>query len=369
MTATTTAQNQKKAQSILIVDDTPSNVLLLEKMLTERGYRTQSASNGEEALESVRAQAPDLILLDITMPGLNGYEVCRQLKADTAVQDVPVIFLTALHETLEKVMAFNVGGVDYVTKPFQLEEVFARIKTHLQLRWLERLRADLTNMIVHDLRSPLTVIMASMDLLALQEKGLESPETREIISSARHSAEEMIDMISSILDVSKMDAGAMNLNLENFKVNALIGAVVATTHPLSEERTVTFDSTGYATSITADIVLIRRVLQNLLSNALKYSPVGGDVRITAMPVLKAVRIAVTDSGPGIAAGQHERIFEKFGQVNGETSRLGTGLGLTFCKMAVEAHGGRIGVESTPGHGSTFWITLPRESGTGMALAS
>lgn len=369
MTATIAAQNQKKAQTIMIVDDTAANVLLLEKMLAERGYRTQSASSGEAALDLVHVQPPDLILLDITMPGMNGYEVCRQLKADTAVQDIPVIFLSALHETIEKVIAFNAGGVDYVTKPFQFEEVFARIKTHLQLRWLEKLRADLTHMIVHDLRNPLTVILASMDMLALTEAGRESANTRELITSARQSSEEMLDMISSILDVSKMDSGAMNLHLETFKLNTLIGAIVATTLPLTEARTVTFDTTGSSTSITADIVLIRRVLQNLLSNALKFSPVGGNVRITAIPALKDVRISITDSGPGIASEHHERIFEKFGQVSGKTSRLGTGLGLTFCKLAVEAHGGRIGVESIVGQGSTFWLALPQQLSSTVALAS
>src|ERR1017187_6583117 len=129
---------------ILIVDDTPANALLLVRMLTERGYKARTALSGKLALQAARTEPPDLILLDITMPEMNGYEVCAQLKADTALKDIPVIFISALNETIDKVKAFRVGGVDYVTKPFHFEEVHARVQTHLQLRRLEKLRDDLT---------------------------------------------------------------------------------------------------------------------------------------------------------------------------------------------------------------------------------
>jgi len=353
------AADQKHGATILIVDDTQANLLLLERMLAERGYQTKPISSGKLALQAARAERPDLILLDIAMPEMNGYEVCEQLKADAALKDIPVIFISALNETIDKVKAFGAGGVDYVTKPFHFEEVYARVRTHLQLRQLEKLRDDLTHMVVHDLRSPLTVILGFLDML---ESGVDqnlSATTLEFVTLARRSAEELLNMISSILDVSKMGAGEMKLQREPCDLDILIRAVLATNQPFPSNRTATLVTPDSSLSIMTDIGLIRRVLQNLFSNALNYTPDGGDVRIVVTPSNNKIRVEVIDAGPGIEPEFRQRIFEKFGQVTNSNNRLGTGLGLTFCKMAVEAHGGRIGVESEPGKGSTFWLELPR----------
>ena len=353
-----TATQEQQAPNILIVDDTPANLLLLVRMLTQRGYKPRTVLSGKLALEAARAEPPDLILLDIAMPEMNGYEVCEQLKADEALKEIPVIFISALHETLDKVKAFRVGGVDYVTKPFQFEEVFARVQTHLQLRRLERLRDDLTHMLIHDLRNPLAVICCFLDFLEFHEAQTLSANAQELVTVARRSAEDLLNMIASLLDVSKIGAGEMKLQREPCDLHALLRAVVDATQPLPDNRTVTFDTPESSLTLTLDAGLIRRVLQNLLSNALKYTPPGGDVRIVVTPSPGEVRVAVTDIGPGIAPEHQQHIFEKFGQVEDRQNRQGTGLGLTFCKLAVEAHGGRIGVESEVGHGSTFWLTLP-----------
>jgi signal transduction histidine kinase len=358
-----TATLQSQTPNILIVDDTPANVLLLARMLTERGYKPRSVLSGKLALQAARAEPPDLILLDINMPDMNGYEVCERLKADAALKEIPVIFISALSETLDKVKAFHVGGVDYVTKPFHFDEVYARVQTHLQIRLLEKLRDDLTHMVIHDLRNPLTVISGVLEILEITEARKFSANTRELVTAAHQSAKDMIIMISSILDVSKMGAGEMTLHRESCDLAALIRAVVAASQPLPGNRTVTFDAPTSSPTISVDVVLIRRVLQNLLGNALKYTPDGGDVRIVVTPACGEVRIAITDAGPGIAPEDHQRIFEKFGQIAGHTNRQGTGLGLTFCKLAVEAHGGRIGVESVVGQGSTFWLVLPGLDGS------
>jgi signal transduction histidine kinase len=343
--------------NILLVDDTPANVLLLVRMLTERGYKPRPVLSGKLALQAARAEPPDLILLDINMPEMNGYEVCEQLKADAALKEIPVIFISALSETIDKVRAFRAGGVDYVTKPFQFEEVYARVQTHLQLHRLEKLRDDLTHMVVHDLRNPLSVIFGFLDIMDHESSRL-SARTRAFLPLARFCAEDLLNMISSILDVSKMGAGEMKLQREPCDLNALLRAVVATTQPLGN-RTVTVCVQEPAQTVTVDIGLIRRVIQNLLSNALRYTPADGNVRVAVSASASEVRIAVTDAGPGIAPEDHQRIFEKFGQVGDPSNRVGTGLGLTFCKLAVEAHGGRIGVESEEGKGSTFWLVLPR----------
>jgi len=353
-----TATLEHPAQNILIVDDTPANVLLLASMLTERGYRTRSALSGMLALEAARAEVPDLILLDIAMPEMDGYQVCKRFKADAMLKNIPVIFISALHETINKVRAFRAGGVDYVTKPFQFEEVYARVQTHLRLRRLEQLRDDLTQMVVHDLRNPLTVICGFLDILEFHDGRKLSASTRTLVTVARRSAEDLLNMIGSILDVSKIGAGEMKLQREPCDLAALIRTVLASSQPLPDNRTLTLDGTASSLIITADIGLIRRVFQNLLSNAIKFTPEGGDVRIEISPSACEVRVAVTDSGPGIAPEFHQRIFEKFGQVDDRRNRQGTGLGLTFCKLAVEAHGGHIGVDSEVGQGSTFWLALP-----------
>ncbi len=350
---------QQKTPDILVVDDTPANLQLLAGMLKKRGYRVRPVPSGKLAIQAVQNEKPDLILLDINMPEMNGYEVCEQLKADAALKDIPVIFISALNETIDKVKAFSAGGVDYVTKPFQFEEVFARVLTHLQLRRLEKLRDDLTHMVVHDLRNPLAAICGFLDILEFQEAQKLSAGARTLIPVARGSAEDMLNMIGSLLDVSKMGAGEMKLQHEPCDLDALIRAVLDTTQPLHGTRTVTLDAPESAVTVTADVGLLRRVIQNLLGNALKYTPAGGDVRIVVTPFDSEVRVAVTDTGPGIAPEYHQRIFEKFGQVEDRHNRVGTGLGLTFCKLAVEAHGGRIGVESEVGQGSTFWLALPR----------
>ncbi|HCE46045.1 MAG TPA: hybrid sensor histidine kinase/response regulator [Lentisphaeria bacterium] len=351
--------NTKTSPNILIVDDTPANVLLLEKMLSERGYKTRSVISGKLALQAARAEQPDLILLDINMPEMNGYQVCEQLKSDASLRDIPVIFISALDGTIDKVKAFNAGGVDYVTKPFQCEEVYARVLTHLKLRRLEKLRDDLGYMIIHDLRSPMTVIFGLLQVLEGKKDQQLSTLDQELVTLARRSSEELLNMISSILDVSKMGAGEMKLNHDSCDLDAIIRDVLATNKPFPENRTVMFTAPESSLNITADIVLIRRVLQNLLGNAIKYTRPGGDIRIFITSSSSEVRVAVTDTGPGIAPRYHRRIFEKFGQVDNSKYRVGSGLGLTFCKMAVEAHGGRIGVESELGKGSTFWFVLPR----------
>ncbi len=346
------------APSILIVDDMPANVLLLVRMLTDRGYNPRPVLSGKLALQTAREDPPDLILLDINMPEMNGFEVCEKLKADAVLKNIPVIFISALNETIDKVKAFRVGGVDYVTKPFQFEEIYARVQTHLHVRHLETLRDDLTHMVIHDLSNPLLVIFGLLDVLEFQEAQNLSSSTREFVTLARLSAEELRNIISSVLDVSKIGAGELRLTCEPCDLGTLIRTVLSTTHLLPGNRTVTFDAQEEPLTVTADLGLLRRVLQNLISNAVSYTPSGGDVLITLTPSPAEVRVSVTDSGPGIAPEYHQRIFEKFGQVEDQGNRTGTGLGLTFCKLAIDALGGRIGVESEVGKGSTFWFVLP-----------
>ena len=370
---------QPPVPSIVVVDDTPANLHLLTGMLRERGYKVRPVSNGEFAIQTAKHDPPDLILLDIIMPEMNGYEVCERLKADERLSGIPVIFISALNETMDKVKAFKLGGVDYVTKPFQVEEVQARVATHLelrrqrrllqesyeQLRKLEELRDDLVHMVVHDMRSPLTAIYGFLRTLEELEGESLSEQGREFVQTALASTEDLVEMVSSLLDVSKMEAGEMKLNLTQCELLAIAKKALAKVEPLKGGRQLVLSGADEPGTVMADAELIARVFQNLLGNALKFTPDDGRVTVSIEPSADAVRALVQDTGLGIPPQYRERIFEKFGQVeNRATSqKYSTGLGLTFCKLAVEAHGGQIGLDSEEGRGSTFWFTLPRrESG-------
>ncbi len=353
--------------NILLIDDSPTNLQLLVGMLQEHGYRVRPVTDGEHALRAVRSEPPDLILLDVTMPGIDGYEVCRRLKADPDTAEIPVLFISALAGIEDKVRAFAAGGVDYVSKPFHLAEVLARVHTHLELRRqqralqqgllrereLEEMRDKLTHMIAHDMRSPLLALKLVLDLV---RKG--SPHTEpELLAGADATLAMLIELVSQMLDVSRFEAGWLTLGREPVELVALIQGLLGTVQPLAGGIRTRVEADGPVVA-EVDRDLIRRVVTNLVCNAFKFTPNTGQVVVRVAACGAVARVAVVDDGRGIAPRDHARIFEKFGQVGPDQRKHGTGLGLTFAKMAVEAHGGRIGVESDLGRGSTFWFELP-----------
>lgn len=362
---------------ILVVDDTPANLQLLTGMLKERGYKVRPVPSGKLALQAAKSALPDLILLDINMPEMDGYEVCAQLKRDERTRDVPVLFISALNETMNKVLAFGVGGLDYITKPFQFEEVDARVAAHLklrrlqldlatrnhelqqsnaELRRLQELRDNLTQMIVHDLRSPLTAVFGTYELLKDDADNL-SKESRTMLEFSRRAMDEILSMINSLLDVSKIEAGELQLNRSDCDLVALAREAANVLAGARGDRQVLIEPENEPLPLSVDRDLIFRVLQNLLGNAIKFTRANGEIRMRLARHDGWARISVVDNGPGIPPEYHQRIFEKFGQVRTH-QRMGTGLGLTFCRLAVEAHGGAIGVDSEVGKGSTFWFELP-----------
>lgn len=356
--------------NLLVVDDATANLELLTSLFGNLGFRVRPVPSGELALQAAAREVPDLVLLDISMPGLNGYEVCQRLKADPRLAAVPVIFLSALDDPLDKVRAFAVGGVDYVTKPFHFGEVEARVRTHLtlrrqerelelqiaRLRELEHLRDNLVHMIVHDLRSPLTSVVMTLDLL--QDGPAADPQfQREQLRAASEAASRVNRMVTQLLDVSRLEAGEMPVLRQPGNLTTTLRRAADLIAPSSPSVPIRVDSAAPCPA-SFDPDLIERVVVNLLANALRYSPAGAEVQLGASSENHHVRVDVRDAGPGIAPADQDRIFEKFGQVRSTDRLRGSGLGLTFCRLAVEAHGGRIGVHSQPGHGSTFWFTLP-----------
>lgn len=358
---------------ILVVDDTPAYLDALRTMLREHGYRARPVPNGRLALGAVEQQRPDLILMDVEMPELDGFETCERLRADERFRDIPVIFLSSLSSTDDKVKAFSSGGVDYVTKPFQPEEVIARVETHLRLRRvqkqiaeqyealkkLEGMRDSLTHMIVHDLRSPLQGILMSMELLASEEmRG--RVDVADTSTRGLRSAQSLMQIINTLLDVNKLEAGEMRLERANGDLHDAVRSAFESMGTLVNGRTVNVERPDGAVAASFDHDVMVRVVTNLVANALKFTPAPGEVTVRISRTRGGPTVEVIDRGPGIPPEHQARVFEKFGQVGAAKNRKmpGTGLGLTFCKLALDAHGGRIGVESEVGKGSTFWISLP-----------
>ena len=372
-------------QQVLIVDDTPENISLVSSILKGR-YRTKVAINGEKALAiAFSADPPDLILLDIMMPGMDGYEVCRRLKADPSTSDIPVIFLTSKTLEQDEKAGFDLGAVDYITKPISPDIVIARVKTHLdlqkqkkmlqenykQLVKLEAARDNLVHMIVHDLRGPLTIVIGHLDLLKAFEAENLTSEGQEFVEVIREAAETLAEMIASVLDVSRMESMKVKLNLTECDVVDMCREVMAKLSSLTRDRKLSLMASAMSQKVQADCDLIIRVLQNLLGNAIKFTPRTGKISVIVDPGDACVRVSVQDSGPGIPAEYRDQVFDKFFQVSAREKghKYSTGLGLTFCKMAVEAHGGRIGVNSEPGQGSVFWFELPTHSAESARIPS
>lgn len=361
------------SESVLIVDDTIENLRLLSSMLGSRGYEVRAVSSGRQALQAAEGDPPDLILLDVNMPEMNGYEVCRALKANPQLCDVPVVFLTALGEIADKVKAFDAGAVDYVTKPFQVEEVEARVRTHLSLRRasrelfesherltaLEKLRDDLVHMVVHDMRSPLTVLGGHLALLRESTQGALTHEAADDLRKAELSARTLSRMVNDLLDVSRLENRKLPLHPADHDLSALVEEVCSTVGTLDRGRRIRLEIPG-SVPVRCDGGLVKRVLENLVGNAIKHTPAGAGLTVTVSKHETRARVEVRDEGPGVPPDATERIFEKFETLAARTEQKydSVGLGLAFCKLAIEAHGCKIGVLPSVPRGSVFWFELP-----------
>jgi two-component system sensor histidine kinase/response regulator len=363
---------------LLVVDDDAGNRDVLSRRLNRQGHRVMTASNGNDALHVMREVAFDVVLLDIMMPDMDGYEVLGLIKADERLQHIPVIMISAVSEVQSVVRCIEAGAEDYLTKPFNPTLLKARIdaslekkrgrdretvlfeqlqKNYRRLQEVEKLRDDMRNMIVHDLRTPLTSVIMGVGML--EKHGGLNETQREIMTVAATGGKTLLAMINDLLDVEKMESGSTHLQYETLSPAALIAGAIEQVRSLAEEA-----QTMLVTAVPEDLTTfpgdknkLSRTLVNLIGNAIKFTG-AGTVSITASRIDSGnIRFAVGDTGDGIPADAFEKIFEKFSQLDSR-NRVGTGLGLPFCKLAVEAHGGRIEVESTPGLGSTFWFTIP-----------
>lgn len=352
-------------ETILIVDDTPANLGVLAETLGAAGYRIMVAEDGEEALAQTAQSIPDLILLDVMMPGIDGFETCRRFKALPATRDVPVLFMTALNETVDKVRAFAAGAVDYICKPIEHEEAMARIRTHLALRRLQRelerelaLKERFMQIAGHDLRNPLCLILMAVGM-AGRETGRPEEAARRL-EDIRESALQMRRIIDTFLELRP--PGSNGTGQARIDLNMMVGAV-ARQHALAAEEkgirlaTEVFDALP---PVRVDPAAAYQALTNFTSNALKFTPRGGAVTIRTRGMDGAVRIELQDSGPGVPESERGLLFKEYARLSpqptaGEES---TGLGLAIVRHLVELQGGRAGADFPATGGSIFWFELP-----------
>ncbi len=348
--------------TILIVDDTPANLSVLLQCLSETGHRVLVAEDGEEALELLERSTPDLVLLDVMMPGIDGFETCRRLKANPAHADLPVIFMTALSETEQKLQGFAAGAVDYITKPIQHEEALARVSTHLELRRLQRtlaaeldLKQRFMRIASHDLRNPLC--LATFALAVARRKANDPARVATQLEAVKESLEQMRAIIDTFLDLSPQ-ASDQKVDL------ATLAEAVVRQHQVAAEakaQTLTFElPTTPLPTVRGSSPVLFPVIANLVSNALKFTPPEGDITVSLHADADTLRLSVADTGPGVPEAERSQLWTENTRLSprptgGEASH---GYGLAIVRQLVTELGGTTGADFPPTGGSIFWCALP-----------
>ncbi len=381
--------NALALKTVLAVDDTPENLAVVIALL--RGlYKVKVSSSGEHALTIAAHTLPDLILLDIMMPGLDGYEVCRRLKSNPATKDIPVIFLTAKSDEAGEQHGFDSGAVDYITKPISPPLLLARVKAQLSLKEardalqrnhmedkqrfelamaqqmeINALKSTFVSMTTHEFRTPLTTILSSQELLRHYGERMSPQDRAETLDNIASAVQRMVAMLDQVLTIGKADAKLLEfqpkpihlgLLCSQLRDEVLAGQVADEAGP-DQAVTLTLDIGDEM--VLADEKLLRHILGNLLSNAIKYSPGGQGVRFSVCRDANGLVFEVQDQGIGIPPEELPSLFGNFHRASNVGNIPGTGLGLTIVKRAVESHGGSIAVDSELGRGTRFKVCLPQ----------
>jgi signal transduction histidine kinase len=367
---------EPKIPYILIVDDVAANLKLLSDTLKAEGYKIRPVPNGALALQVAEKEKPALILLDIMMPGMNGYKVCRQLKENPKLKDVPVIFISALNDTNDIVKGLNLGGVDYITKPFRPEEIKARVSTHLKLHLqsIELLRKNrelqeinvtkdkLFSIMAHDLRSPFTSLLGLTKIMTENIKTLSPEKIEKMAGILNKSARNLFNLLENLLQWARMQQGNISFNPESFLLFFEVSGCISSIFDSAENKGIEINlNIPDNLEVLADMHMFETVIRNVIFNAVKFTPKGGRITVSAKTTANNfAEISIRDTG----IGMNNELMSKLFKLDEQTGRTGTegepttGLGLIICKDFIERHGGKIWVESEEGKGSTFYFTFP-----------
>jgi len=363
---------------ILIVDDTHENLMILHDTLHGSGYRVAVAEDGVSALRSISKNIPSLILLDVMMPGIDGFETCRRIRENPEWANIPIIFITALSDTEHKVEAFKVGGVDFISKPLQTQEVLARVHTHLKLArtqdilkeknaellQLNQEKNEFLGMAAHDLKNPLASIRGMAQLIKAKVD-IETKENQQINSYAaciENNAQKMFTLITNLLDVNAIESGTLTVNFENVQCVDILKTVIKNYQLAATDKNIELKLI-----IPQDVPLLlsnndvlQQVLDNLVSNAVKYSPLNSDIEIKLLVETDHIQINIQDHGSGFTEEDKTKLFSKFARLSAKPTggEHSTGLGLFIVKKLVDSLNAEVWCESEVNNGACFIVSLP-----------
>lgn len=372
---------------ILVVDDNPANLQLASSILKLKSYDVTTALGGNQALEMLKTIKPDLILLDIMMPDLNGYEVCERVKNDPLTSDIPVIFLSAIKHTESIIKGISIGAVDYISKPFNKDELLVRVKTHIKLKLstdiikkqnqkLERLNEEknsLMQITAHDLKNPLQGVMGLLEILQIHRDKLDDNDIGDMINSAQRAIDQAFKIITDLQEVQTIEEGKVVLRFAKVLAIDSINKVIASFEQRAKAKKIELvfnhknlleNQSFINGALYIDHDKFVRILDNLISNAIKFSSSEKKVTINLERITENssdfLRIGISDQGPGISEKDMQKLFTKFAKLSarptaGETS---SGLGLSIAKQLTEAMNGKIWAESTLGEGAVFYLQFP-----------
>lgn len=372
-------QNEDKLKiaensTVLIVDDIPENLQVLGNILMSNGLDVGFATNGNQAIEAIEYKLPDIILLDIMMPGMDGFEVCKILKSNDNTKDIPIIFLTAKTQSEDIVKGFDVDAVDYVTKPFNASELVARVFTQLeikksrdlinfqnqQLNELNASKDKFFSIISHDLKSPYSGLLGLTNLIISEKDSLNYEEVIDLVKKLNSSLKNQYSMIENLLQWARIQTDRLEINREKVDINHLINEVISIQKNVSDKKNIQVVNLNKERIVCfADRFMIQSVLNNLLSNAIKFSYLDSKIDINCMIDNDNVLVSVQDFGMGIKQENIEKLFRIDTHITtlGTANEKGTGLGLILCKEMVERNDGKISIFSELNKGTNFTFSL------------
>jgi len=373
-----------KKYKILIVEDNQENMDLLVYFLRPQGYEIIGVGDGLSALEKVEEEHPDIVLLDIMLPKMDGYEVCTRLKKDPETKFIPIIMLTALKELKDKVRALEVGADDFLSKPFENIELLARVKSLLRLKeyhdelqsknlelaqkneslmGMDRFKEDLTNLIIHDMKNPLFVIQGNLQMMSMSMENVPPEILKKYTQRIERSSQQLLRMVVNLLDISRIEDGTINLKHDHADINEIIEEIIQRIkdYPENQNKDILIELDSNLPELVMDKSVMERVFENLINFSITNLIEEGKLTISTSAVDDhKIQLVTHDSGTQIPKNYHDKIFEKFSQAEIKNSgyRVDRALGLTFCKMAVESHQGSMWLDMENKVGNRFIIELP-----------